>query len=115
MLRLEPYQDLEQLLQVAGDQAVVFVKSPAALLRVVPVTGQVAEYHLQPLFVVAHLTLGQRRTQILRRRETRIRANPPVRPIDQYGRAALHLPQASMVNGVKSASAEVLCARHLFI
>lgn len=66
------YQDLEQLLQVAGDEGVVLVKRPAALLRIVPVTGEVAEYDLQPLFVVTHLTLRQRRTQILRRRKARL-------------------------------------------
>lgn len=68
--RPAPYQNLEQLLQVAGDEGAVFVKRPAALLRIIPVTGEVAEYDLQPLFVVTHLPLRQRRTQILQRSQT---------------------------------------------
>lgn len=64
------YQYLEQLLQVAGDEGTVFVERPAALLRVVAVTGEVAEDHLQPLLVVTHLTLRQRGAQILQRRES---------------------------------------------
>lgn len=59
------YQYLQQLLQVAGNEGVVLMKRPAALLRVVTVTGEVAEDHIQPLFVVTHLTLRQRCTQIL--------------------------------------------------
>lgn len=69
--RPAPYQNLEQLLQVAGDEGVVLVQRPAALLRIVPVTGEIAENHLQPLLVVAHLTLGQRRAQILQRRKNK--------------------------------------------
>lgn len=67
---LESYQYLQQLLEVAGDEGVVFVKRPAALLGVVPVTGEVAEDHLQPLFIVTHLALRQRSTQILQRQRT---------------------------------------------
>lgn len=76
--RPAPYQNLEQLLQVAGDEGVVLVQRPAALLRVVPVTGQITENHLQPLLVVTHLTLGQRRAQILRRRNTTLKPDLPV-------------------------------------
>lgn len=67
----EPYQNLEQLLQVAGDEGVVLVQRPAALLRIVAVTGEVAEDHLQSLLVVTHLALRQRRAQILRGRESK--------------------------------------------
>lgn len=76
-VRPAPYQNLEQLLQVAGDEGVVFVKRPAALLRIIPVTGEVAEYYLQPLLVVTHLTLRQRRAQILRRRDTTLKPDRP--------------------------------------
>lgn len=61
------HQDLQQLLQVAGDERVVLVQRPAALLRVIAVSSQVAEDHLQPLLVVTHLTLGQGGAQILQR------------------------------------------------
>lgn len=44
----------------------VLVKRPAALLRIVPVTGEVTEDDFQPLLVVTHLTLRQRCTRILR-------------------------------------------------
>lgn len=62
------YQYLQQLLEVAGDESVIFMKRPATLLRVVPVTGEVAEDHLQPLFIVTHLALRQRCTQVLQGR-----------------------------------------------
>ena len=64
------YQYLKQLLQVTSDQSVVFVKRPAPLLGVVPVPGEVTEDNLQPLFVMTHLTLWQRRTQVLQRHKT---------------------------------------------
>lgn len=48
----------------------VFMERPAALLRVVPVSGEVAEDHLQPLFIVTHLTLRQRCTHILQGQKT---------------------------------------------
>lgn len=64
-----PYQDLQQLLQVAGDEGVVFVEGPAALLRVVAVAGEVAEDHLQALLIVTHLTLRQRCAQVLQRHQ----------------------------------------------
>lgn len=63
------YQNLQQLLQVAGDEGVVFMKGPAALLGVVAVARKVAEDHLQPLLVVTHLTLRQRCAQILQRQQ----------------------------------------------
>lgn len=75
---LLPYQNLEQLLQVAGDEGVVFVERPAALLRIVAVTGEVAEDDLQPLLVVTHLPPGQRCTQVLRGRETAFKPDAPV-------------------------------------
>lgn len=59
------YQYLQQLLQVAGDQSMVFMKCPATLLRIVTVMGKVTEDHLQSLFIMAHLALWQRCTQIL--------------------------------------------------
>lgn len=63
------YQYLQQLFQVAGDESAVFVERPATLLGIVPVTGEVAEDHLQPLFIVTHLTLWQRSTEILQRHQ----------------------------------------------
>lgn len=56
----------------------VFVKRPAALLGIIPVAGEVAEDYLQPLFVVTHLAPGQRRTQILQRREATFKPDVPV-------------------------------------
>lgn len=61
------HQYLQQLLQVTGDERVIFVQRPAALLRVVTVTRQIPEDHLQPLLVVTHLSERQRRALILRR------------------------------------------------
>lgn len=76
------YQYLQQLLEVAGDESVIFMKRPATLLGVVPVTGEVAEDHLQPLFIVTHLALRQRRTQVLQGRirniSTRLRLFNPL-------------------------------------
>lgn len=63
------YQYLQQLLQVAGDQSMVFMKCPATLLRIVTVMCKVTEDHLQSLFIMAHLALWQRCTQILQRHE----------------------------------------------
>lgn len=76
------YQNLQQFLQVTGDEGVVFVKGPAALLGIVAVAGQVAEDHLQPLLVVTHLTLRQRCAQILRRRQVLwLRVQQPEKPV----------------------------------
>lgn len=68
MFNRKAYQYLQQLLEVAGDESVIFMKRPATLLGVVPVTGEVAEDHLQPLFIVTHLALWQRCTQVLQGR-----------------------------------------------
>lgn len=65
--RRPSYQYLQQLLKVAGDESVVFMKCPATLLRIIPVAGKIAEDHLQPLFVITHLALRQCCTQILQR------------------------------------------------
>lgn len=67
---LQSYQYLQQFLQIAGDESVVFMKRPAPLLGVVTVTDEVAEDHLQTLFVMTHLPLRQRCTQILQIQET---------------------------------------------
>ena len=69
------HQYLEEFLQVAGDECMVLVECPAALLGVVTVTGQVAEDHLQALLVVAHLSLWQRRALILQRQRQHGRSN----------------------------------------
>ena len=72
------YQYLEEFLQVAGDECVVLVERPAALLGVVAVTGQVTEDHLQALLVVAHLALGQRCALVLQKQTRPLKQGTPV-------------------------------------
>lgn len=50
-----PHQNVQQLVQVAADDALIFVQGPAALLGIVLPPGQVCKDHLQPLLVMAHL------------------------------------------------------------
>lgn len=54
----------------------ILVQRPAALLRVVTVTRQIPEDHLQPLLVVAHLSERQRRALVLRRQRVSARRQP---------------------------------------
>lgn len=46
---------MQQLLQVAADDALVLVQGPAALLGIVLPPSQVCKDHLQPLLVMADL------------------------------------------------------------
>lgn len=50
-----PHQNMQQLLQVAADDALVLVQGPAALLGIVLPPSQVCKDHLQPLLVMADL------------------------------------------------------------
>lgn len=59
------HQDAKQLLQVAADDVLILIERPAALLSIILVPGQICEDHFQPLLVMADLSRGQPRTQIL--------------------------------------------------
>lgn len=84
------YQDLQQLLQVAGDEGVVFVEGPAALLGVVAVAGEVAEDHLQPLLIVTHLTLRQRCALVLQRHKFMWLTQEPEKPVLRWNSLLSH-------------------------
>lgn len=59
------YQNVQQLLQVAADDTLIFIEGPAALLGIVLPPSQVCKDHLQPLLVVADLARGQGSAQVL--------------------------------------------------
>lgn len=50
-----PYQDMQQLLQIAADDALVLIQGPAALLGIILSSSQVCKDHLQSLLVMADL------------------------------------------------------------
>lgn len=51
-----PYQDVQQLFQIAADDILILIQCPAALLGVILPPSQVCKDHLESLLVMADLS-----------------------------------------------------------